>query len=1075
MAKPTWKLVQETHSELGLDGVFLRVLGWGKPQSNSSPELQIGPLKWEWKTVASLQGAAFIEVSDLTTTSHEEHRKLARQLGKLHPELIIKFSGRDIDTWYWPRRLAKGSATLEAFQVAPGGMPDFLAQRLAGLRFSDKELVELTPAKVRTRLRGSVETTKITKEFYNKFHVEHEKLSSTISGLPEHAKHGYATLLLNRLMFIWFLQKKGFLNNDESYLMTCFKGVQELKNSKTFYSFYKDYLLDLFFNHLNSGEKESADHAIRTIIGDVPYINGGIFGESSAERDFEIEIPDESFLEIFKFFSTYTWHLDTRPTGNPSEINPEVIGYIFEQYINFTAEGKKESGAYYTPEDVTSYLASQTIVPKVLDHLAVLGFDFLPTLQKSPTRYLSQELLHGSRVDPGTTSFTWLDIHQDLEETWQADPSMWHRLDDQPFDAILQLEDETWVETFYRRERASLLMDAIKQGEIREINDLISHNLDSLLLTLDLLEDLDSSEDAATIFDAVSSISIIDPACGSGAFLFAAMNVLEPIYSALLEKLGDGRASAVEVLSDEDRNRSYALRKHIALRNLYGTDLMEDAIETAKLRLFLALASTLNSREELRPLPDLDFNLKCGNLVVGFQNASDARRFDGDFFLQHELDSLAPEIAHYETLIEEFKAQQEIGYLAKTEKSSIKAYATSLTEQLNRSYANASGVPAQEFQAWVDNKRPFHWMLEFPAVARRGGFDVIIGNPPYIKRAALDSRDLIGYRTSACPDFYAMCYERSLNLLAADGRHGFIVMLSLSFSEKFGPLRQLFQDRDLSEWWSTYGKRPDQLFEGAQVRNTILIIAPGGKKFSTRHHIMTAKSRTWIFQTLEYHPSSRAASEIPLRGGVANLLAEKIHALRLPPAPSGNETFAIRRTGAYWLPAFYCVPPVVNKDMQIVSWVDERATPIDLQANERRHEAVAAMIGKLGYLYWQSVGDDFDVVPGTTKPIRALAAQNSTEEFKRLSLALEPKLRDSYFASLNAGKLYLGLRLNQLRHLTDETDLQLLRQTGLEEHWRALNIWYRQTMKATKENSNSSPVPAELIEQVMRENGVLDG
>lgn len=1073
MAKPTWKLVQEAHSQFGLEGVFLRTLGWSKPQGPSSSTMQIGPIKWEWKALASLQGAAFIEVVDLATTSHEEHRKLARQLGKLHPELIIKFSGRAIDTWYWPRRLAKGSVTLEAFQVSQSEIPDFLAQRLAGLRFSDEELGELTPAKVRARLRGSVETTKITKEFYNKFHVEHEKLSNTISGLPEPAKHGYATLLLNRLMFIWFLQKKGFLNNDDHYLLTCFHGVQELKSSKTFYSFYKDYLLDLFFNHLNSGERGSTDPAIRAIVGDVPYINGGIFGESSAEREFEIEIPDESFLEIFHFFSSYTWHLDTRPTGNPSEINPEVIGYIFEQYINFTAEGKKESGAYYTPEDVTSYLASQTIVPKVLDKFARLGFDILPTLQQAPTRYLSQEMLHGSRVDPVTGALSWLETPQGLADAWLAAPSHWSNLDSHPFDTQIQLDDETWVETFYRRDRASQLIDDINKGEITDVNDLVSRNLDSLLLTLDLIESLDSEHDAAALFDAVSTISIIDPACGSGAFLFAAMNVLEPVYSALLEKLGTGRSPLMESLLGEDRNRSYALRKHIAIRNLYGTDLMEDAIETAKLRLFLALASTLNSREQLRPLPDLDFNLKCGNLVVGFQNASDAGRFDGDFFLQHELDSLAPEIAHYEKLIDDFKAQQETDDIANAAKSSIKMYSTSLTERLNRAYASASAISPGDLKAWVESKRPFHWMLEFPGVARRGGFDVVIGNPPYIKRAALDSRDLIGYRTSACPDFYAMCFERSLNLLAADGRHGFIVMLSLSFSEKFGPLRQLFHDRGLSEWWSTYGKRPDQLFEGAQVRNTILITAPGAQKFSTRHHIMTAKSRKWIFQTLEYHPSSRVNSNIPMRGGVANALAEAIDAFDLAPGSPSEDEIAIRTTGAYWLPAFYCVPPSVDREMNISCWRDESATPIRLQIQEQRHTAAAALMGKLAYLYWQAVGDDFHVLPATTRPLREMARRSSGSVLSSFATELEPKLRESYFASLNAGKLYLGLRLNQVRHLTDVTDLALMEANDLESHWRNLNIWYRQTMKATKENSNSQPVPAELIEQVMRENGVL--
>src|SRR5690606_67005 len=92
------------------------------------------------------------------------------------------------------------------------------------------------------------------------------------------------------------------------------------------------------------------DPQIASILGDVPYINGGIFGRTPVEVEHaeQLQVPDSAFEAILKFFAEFNWHLDTRPTGNSNEINPEVIGYIFEQYINFATSGKKEHGAYYT-------------------------------------------------------------------------------------------------------------------------------------------------------------------------------------------------------------------------------------------------------------------------------------------------------------------------------------------------------------------------------------------------------------------------------------------------------------------------------------------------------------------------------------------------------------------------------------------------------------------------------------------------------------------------------------------------------------------------------------------------------
>ena len=91
----------------------------------------------------------------------------------------------------------------------------------------------------------------------------------------------------------------------------------------------------------------------------MPYLNGGLFLRHQIEEaNGGIDIPDAAFEAVFAFFDRYQWHLDDRPLRSDNEINPDVLGYIFEKYIN-----QKQMGAYYTNEDITEYIPKNTIIP----------------------------------------------------------------------------------------------------------------------------------------------------------------------------------------------------------------------------------------------------------------------------------------------------------------------------------------------------------------------------------------------------------------------------------------------------------------------------------------------------------------------------------------------------------------------------------------------------------------------------------------------------------------------------------------------------------------------------------------
>ena len=164
-------------------------------------------------------------------------------------------------------------------------------------------------------------------------------------------------------MFCYFIQKKGFLDNNPNYLKEKLLVCQQRKGKDQFYvSFYKNFLLALFHQGLGSPVH---DGEFQKELGRIPYLNGGLFDVHELEdpNRYTINISDDAFIKVFEFFDQYNWHLDTRVAASGKDINPDVIGYIFEKYINDRAQ----MGAYYTKEDITDYIGKNCIIPYLFD------------------------------------------------------------------------------------------------------------------------------------------------------------------------------------------------------------------------------------------------------------------------------------------------------------------------------------------------------------------------------------------------------------------------------------------------------------------------------------------------------------------------------------------------------------------------------------------------------------------------------------------------------------------------------------------------------------------------------------
>ena len=584
------------------------------------------------------------------------------------------------------------------------------------------------------------------------------------------------------MMFVYFVQKQGFLDGDLDYLRNRLKMVQEQSGGGRFQQFYRLFLLRLFHEGLGQPEAQRAPD-LAELLGRVPFLNGGLFDVHDLERDNpDISISDAAFERVFDFFDGYRWHLDERPYREDNEINPDVLGYIFEKYVN-----QKQMGAYYTKEDITGYISRNTVIPFLFDAArkecpVAFGPDggVWRLLQDDPDRYIYLAVGHGigwnarqaEAPAPLDTPFDLPDgIAAGISDVSKR--SGWNA----PAPDDYALPTETWREVVARRSRYYEVKAKLAAGEVTEVNDLITLNLDIERFARDVIAQSEGPELLRAIWHALygnrersdTGISVLDPTCGSGAFLFAALNVLEPLYTACLEgmrgflddaerserkrspeHLGDFRRILEQV--DKHPSERYFILKSIVLNNLYGVDIMEEAVEICKLRLFLKLVAQLETYDQIEPLPDIDFNVRSGNTLVGFTSLDAVRQamtvmpngqhrqvFSED---QAALDRINEEAEVASAAFNEFRWQQTMlgGEVTSADKQVLRGRLQSLDDDLDRLLAAEYGVDlkkASAFGTWRASHQPFHWFVEFYGIMSKGGFDVVIGNPPYVSTKTL--------------------------------------------------------------------------------------------------------------------------------------------------------------------------------------------------------------------------------------------------------------------------------------------------------------------------------------------------
>lgn len=685
------------------------------------------------------------------------------------------------------------------------------------------------------------------------------------------------SLLLNRLIFTQFIEKKGLLDHNTDYLAV------KLRESRTTGKnrFYTDFLEPLFFEGFAVPEvKRGTD--IQQILGKIPYVGGSLFSRHKTEnRYLQLPIPDEVFERLFSFFAGYNWTLDKSTSRRDNDIDPELLSRIFEKRFS-----NKEMGAYYTRGDITLYIAGNTIIPRLLVKVGEL---YSPTrgdekciwekLTNYPDRYLFPGLKKGQQIELPADIVAGLNNIKKRAAWNQAAPETY------------ALPTETWREVIERQKYISQLTQKLKNGTAAGADDLITYNLDTRKFADDLITDCQDPLLLRIIWECLQEITILDPACGSGAFLLASLDILAPLYRACRQKLF-GR-----------NEKNFTVLKAILLQNLYGMDIMEEAAEFCKLRLSLELAGQQDWDAYNEPLPDLSSKLDTGDAL------------DGNFFKSRN----------------------------------------------------------------------------------RRGFDILVGNPPYLEYSK-NNRSYCTFLTGSCGNLAALILEQALRFTVPGGYCGMIVPISLISAEKMKPLQNILLEHRF--WQSSYSNRPGKLFSSVEQRLTILLIHkeenPSREYYSTSYQHWYAAARGTLFANLRYLKNSYQPKQISL-GKIGGLLQQQIIkklydkrdtlGSRLGQGESKELNVYFHDGPTYWIRAMSFLP-------------NQGGTPLSQHykiwkvAGEKQQAAVVCILNStLFYLYYKTFSNCRDL---SRREISSFPVGGFDEKTLAALAEAEKRLMDGY-------------------------------------------------------------------------------
>lgn len=629
------------------------------------------------------------------------------------------------------------------------------------------------------------------------------ELIEAIEGIEDRGTRSrYASLLLNRLLFLAFLQHTGLLAGNPRYLQQRLEHLQTEAGG----NFYREVLRPLFTASCPTDVfPEQLVHLFTSRVIEQKYP--------------ALSLANGIFTRIFALFDEYRWQCDDLAQTSDDVVTPELFGALLAQNVQ-----PREMGAYYTPEEIASYIVRTTLLPalftRVRERYASSGTPdrlLWQQLASQPERYLFAAARKGCEYAlPPEIAAGYQDI---------ARRQLWQRPAPEPY----ALPGETWSEVIERRASVAEIVACCQQNTADGLDRFVTWNVDQQLLALETLRACQQPEFLVAFYESLSQLTILDPTCGPGAFLCAAISQLEALYSACLTRMEEllsaqlappyrclFRRALQEV--GETPGRPASIRRLIIERNLYGVDLMEEAVETCRLCFFLQLLAASPGYALAYLTRDFGQHIRAGNCLVGSLSA---------------------------------------GSKAQLEQSSP-------TDGL---YASA-----------------FHWSEAFPEVMGRGGFDVALGNPPYVEYERVRSLYTVdGYTTLETGNLYALTMERAAHLLAPGGRFGMIVPSSATCTDGYRSLQRLLLEQQELHI-ASFSDQRGHLFALPHPRLCIILYtrasvshAGPGRLFTTPYLKLGRGPRSSLFEQLRYTEVSRQVLRPGIIPRYGSSLEQSIH------------------------------------------------------------------------------------------------------------------------------------------------------------------------------------------------------
>lgn len=605
---------------------------------------------------------------------------------------------------------------------------------------------------------------KVSKEFFDKYKALYIKLRDELRRLCDEDKlvnkdftehnisiDDFAKKTLGQLVFLYFIQKKGWLGvkkdavwgtGDKKFLRNVFDGKYCKYNN-----FFNDILEHLFYEALACDRKYN-NFEFDRLNCRIPFLNGGLFepvnGYEWTKTD--LTIDNVIFKEIFDTFDLFNFTVkEDEPLEKEVAIDPEMLGKVFENLLPENI--RKGNGAFYTPREIVHYMCQESLINYLYNKINIKE---VPLTEEEKNKQLS---LLKTKKEKGQLKLTR-----------------------EVVDEIISKEDIEFL---------------VKTGNSTYINKTRGINI--------VLPD-SIKQNATLIDDALLDIKVCDPAIGSGAFPVGMMNEIVRARATLSEFINSNRSI-------------YELKRNAIENSIYGVDIDAGAVDIAKLRFWLSLVVDEEDIKNIKPLPNLDYKIMQGNSLVTSYEGID---FDEIVDSQQEfkqLDLFASASEKITNIISD-KQKAFLNTPYPSEKCQIKQEIEDLIVELVKTKfeekAEKEGKSKDFYEEQIRNfaqnkeKRAFFpWKLFFADAFENGGFDIVIGNPPYLESRSPEYTDEMKdknldsvkkrwgeksiFFTRGC-DLLIFFFELSLYLIKNNGINAFITQnswLDTEYGKKF--------------------------------------------------------------------------------------------------------------------------------------------------------------------------------------------------------------------------------------------------------------------------------------------------